>query len=55
MAKRKLKKAPALLIGLVLLLAVVGGAAAYLLPGTAHLAQPVTAAWQWPAGWRKTE
>ena len=42
MAKRKLKKAPALLIGLVLLLAVVGGAAAYLLPGTAHLAQPVT-------------
>ena len=42
MAKRKLKKAPALLIGLVLLLAVVGGAAAYMLPGTAHLAQPLT-------------
>lgn len=39
--KRKLKKAPALLLALVLLLAAVGAAASYLLPGTMRLAEPV--------------
>ena len=40
--KRKLKKGPFLLAVLVLLLAVVGAAANYLLPGTVRLKEPVT-------------
>lgn len=40
--KRKLKKGPALLLGLLLLLAAAGLAANYLLPGTARLDEPVT-------------
>ena len=40
--KKKLKKGPALLLCLALLLAVGFGLASYILPGTVRLAEPVT-------------